>query len=596
MNKLLSDVDHHTSLSSSSLSHTAAAFGESYPTLHKLLSDADHHTSHTSSSLSHTAAAAASYPMHNLHSDHISHSSTSLSHTATAAASYPMHNLHSDEDHTERQLHSPQHHCGVLSETLQETCKGKNVRDDSVVTMAQMQQANCKYLITITKSPGQYILQEHNNHSEQCGIYASKQLIPQELSHEMDAWICTLLQCNWTVDQVKKALSEPSNSGMFDIVMPPPRPPCSNENKYIKLKRFNPTPKQLDNYKYRIKAGNYLDAADEKDALKVLMNTPGAKYKQSEWSCTCQEIDECNGVKLCKNDKCKPFSLMFILPYQERITKHIIHQRKLARNSESDMSDIVEGDDEFASLHSLLQSPQQINDYSDESPMSSSNSLSSSASYSSSKSASDVLKSRTPRPSLSPSSSTSLSDSVSTSSSSSSSLSDSLSPSSSTSTSSSSTSTSSSGSPSYSTSLTGSDSSSSSSPQQSHPVSNQNSSKTIQGMCCHLDATGQVNMYGYHLYTLMIVNPLTRRGCPIAHSISASKNQNVTKDFLTFVQDNIPELRIETIIIDKDEAELAGIRQFENHVKYKVTVFLCFFHTMQAVQRYIYCFLRYIYS
>jgi len=84
----------------------------------------------------------------------------------------------------------------------------------------------------------------------------------------------------------------------------------------------------------------------------------------------------------------------------------------------------------------------------------------------------------------------------------------------------------------------------------------------------------------------MLVHPLTRRGCPIAHCISASKDSSVIYQFLIFVHKNISNLHIEQILIDKDEAELKGIRRFGDE-NYKIDIFLCFFHVMQAVDRWL---------
>ena len=111
-------------------------------------------------------------------------------------------------------------------------------------------------------------------------------------------------------------------------------------------------------------------------------------------------------------------------------------------------------------------------------------------------------------------------------------------------------------------------------------------SSIAPGLCVYLDATGQTNQYGYSLFTLMLVHPLTRRGCPIAHCISASKDSSVIYQFLIFVHKNISNLHIEQILIDKDEAELKGIRRFGDE-NYKIDIFLCFFHVMQAVDRWL---------
>jgi hypothetical protein len=50
-----------------------------------------------------------------------------------------------------------------------------------------------------------------------------------------------------------------------------------------------------------------------------------------------------------------------------------------------------------------------------------------------------------------------------------------------------------------------------------------------------LDGTGQVNEYGYPLVTVMIVNPATMRGIPIAHLIAGRVSAADLEFLLAFV-------------------------------------------------------------
>lgn len=113
-------------------------------------------------------------------------------------------------------------------------------------------------------------------------------------------------------------------------------------------------------------------------------------------------------------------------------------------------------------------------------------------------------------------------------------------------------------------------------------------SSNVPKITCYLDATGQVNQYGYLLYTFMVINPSTRRGCPIAHCISASKTADVTAEFLSFIKKNIAGFCMEQIIMDKDEACLNGVRKFEKAEGLPpINIFLCYFHMLQAVRRWL---------
>lgn len=108
-----------------------------------------------------------------------------------------------------------------------------------------------------------------------------------------------------------------------------------------------------------------------------------------------------------------------------------------------------------------------------------------------------------------------------------------------------------------------------------------------------LDATGTVCMYGYMLTTLLLVNPLTGRGVPVAHMLGGTGTADDTTTLLAFTQDtlhahNVP-IHFAICIIDVDTSELAGVKAFsEANVasgKPATVVICCRFHVVQSLNR-----------
>ena len=102
-----------------------------------------------------------------------------------------------------------------------------------------------------------------------------------------------------------------------------------------------------------------------------------------------------------------------------------------------------------------------------------------------------------------------------------------------------------------------------------------------------IDGTGQVNSYGYSLVTIMVINPENMRGIPIAHMIAARSKETLLARFLKFVKTVKPSWTPQLIIIDKDLSEFNGIRIFAAEFKLVLNIFFCFFHTKQAVERWM---------
>lgn len=282
-------------------------------------------------------------------------------------------------------------------------------------------------------------------------------------------------------------------------------------------------PKQLDSYKQRITAEKYHDPIDEKDTLKQLQEIKGAHFEFHEGSCNCPDTAVTNRrVKLCVNENCTPFELTVMLPYQKNNVMEIIRQRTLATNT------VDTCDNELAHLHNSLSSAHSSSPPSDAtSSLDNVNACSHSSPSSSSSVHSPLLNT-----------------------------------------------------------LLSSQSSSSSPPFDVTSTVDVDTKESAFGFCCYLDATGQVNEFGLMLITLMGVIPGSNRGFPIAHKITSSKKPIVTTEFLSFIRKQIPEMRIQTIVIDKDDAELKGIKDYAETSGEKITVVLCFFHTMQAIDRY----------
>jgi hypothetical protein len=105
------------------------------------------------------------------------------------------------------------------------------------------------------------------------------------------------------------------------------------------------------------------------------------------------------------------------------------------------------------------------------------------------------------------------------------------------------------------------------------------------GALFNIDGTGQVNQYGYQLVTLMLINPRTSRGIPVAHMLVGRLTARDLQDFLTFVKTIAPAWTPRLGVLDKDMTEYKGIQDFADDFDLDITLFVCFFHVLQAVQR-----------
>ena len=102
-----------------------------------------------------------------------------------------------------------------------------------------------------------------------------------------------------------------------------------------------------------------------------------------------------------------------------------------------------------------------------------------------------------------------------------------------------------------------------------------------------IDGTGQCNEYGYPLVTVMVINPMTMRGIPIAHMILGRCTEADLTDLLNMLLGIRPDWKPALFIIDKDLTEFAGIQTFLKKNGIKGQVFICFFHTKQALLRWM---------
>eukprot|EP00808_Paulinella_micropora_P016741 g83097.t1 len=77
-----------------------------------------------------------------------------------------------------------------------------------------------------------------------------------------------------------------------------------------------------------------------------------------------------------------------------------------------------------------------------------------------------------------------------------------------------------------------------------------------------LDSTGQVNQYGYTLYSLIMVSESCKKGVPIAHMVIGRMEAQVITVFLNFVRSIVPDWTPSFMIIDKSITEAKGIKLF----------------------------------
>ena len=102
-----------------------------------------------------------------------------------------------------------------------------------------------------------------------------------------------------------------------------------------------------------------------------------------------------------------------------------------------------------------------------------------------------------------------------------------------------------------------------------------------------IDATGQLNAYGYPLHTAMVINPLTMRGIPIVHMLAARSSAKDLTDMLAYVKAKVPTWNPKLVIIDKDLSEYNGINEFACKFNVSLIIFLCYFHVKQAIERWM---------
>lgn len=120
-----------------------------------------------------------------------------------------------------------------------------------------------------------------------------------------------------------------------------------------------------------------------------------------------------------------------------------------------------------------------------------------------------------------------------------------------------------------------------------------------QGVC--LDASGQVNQYRWPIYAL--VAPDKRgQGIPVAYLITSSLAATPVTKFLEVLYDvDKKHFKPNIVMIDASLVEVEGIREYVNAVNagredgleraeqsdYKVQIRICFFHLMQAWERWL---------
>ncbi|PKK75273.1 hypothetical protein RhiirC2_863342 [Rhizophagus irregularis] len=110
-----------------------------------------------------------------------------------------------------------------------------------------------------------------------------------------------------------------------------------------------------------------------------------------------------------------------------------------------------------------------------------------------------------------------------------------------------------------------------------------NSCKKINWDMCCLDATGSTNQYRWLLYSI-IIGDEGGHGIPLAFMITSwESHEPITKFFEVLHITNGIAFSPKVFIIDKSDTEILAINIF--YKEQKVLIFLCFFHYMQAWER-----------
>ncbi|CAB4430372.1 unnamed protein product [Rhizophagus irregularis] len=101
-------------------------------------------------------------------------------------------------------------------------------------------------------------------------------------------------------------------------------------------------------------------------------------------------------------------------------------------------------------------------------------------------------------------------------------------------------------------------------------------------MCC-LDATGSTNQYRWLLYSI-IISDEGGHGIPLAFMITSWESHEPIVKFLEVLHiTNSIAFSPKVFMIDKSDTEILAINTF--YKEHKVLIFLCFFHYMQAWER-----------